>query len=74
MVLHIGNNRSVPRRDIVAVLDVKALGRARETFALGELESRLDSARSIVVLEAHGRTTLLASPISTAALRLRGPF
>ena len=74
MVLHIGNNRSVPRRDIVAVLDVKALSRARETFAPGELESLNDSARSVIVLEAHGNTTLLASPISTAALRLRGPF
>ncbi len=74
MVLHIGNNRSVPRRDIVAVLDVKALGRARETFAQGALEACPDSARSVIVLEADGRTTLLASPISTAALRLRGPF
>ena len=74
MVLHIGNNRSVPRRDIVAVLDVKTLRRAREAFAPGDLEASLDSARSVIICESGGRTTLHASPVSTAALRLRSPF
>ncbi len=74
LVLHIGNNRSVPRRDIVAVLDVKALGCALPPFELSEMEKGLESARSVIVCESKGRTTYIASPISTAALSLRGPF
>ncbi len=74
MVLHIGDNRAIPRRDIVAVLDVKTLRRARETFELGDLEPSLASARSVIVCESGGRTILHASPISTAALSLRSPF
>ncbi len=74
MVLHIGNNRSVPMRDIVAVLDVQTLRRARDKFAPGDCENGHEPTRSIVVLESDGLTSALASPISAAALRLRSQY
>ncbi len=68
MVLHIGNNRAIPARDIIAVLDVKAMRRSQDGLSGLEMDA---AARSVVVYEAAGETRFLASPISTAALRTR---
>ncbi len=70
MVLHIGNNRVIPWRDIIAVLDVKALRRAQGT-TLADLDKNLGSARSVIVYEADGETVLCGSPISATALSMR---
>ncbi len=71
MVLHIGNNRAIPWRDIIAVLDVKIMRGARGVPALEDSDTDFDSARSVVVYESGGQTRFCASPISAAALRSR---
>ena len=74
MVLHIGNNHTIPWRDIIAVLDAKTVRKAHGQRAIEDLDmSVCDSGlvRSIIVCESGGRKKVFGSPISTAALRLR---
>lgn len=75
MILHIGNDRAIPTRDIVAVLSAHALSRSDYLGGGTALDMSAcpqnASMRSVLVCERDNHEKLYGSPISACALLAR---
>lgn len=79
MYLHIGNGKSVKRRDIVGIFDLDTatvskitkdfINQSQKKGAVAYLDS--DLPRAFLLLEENGKAKVRLSRISTAGLKLR---